>query len=117
MNENLKNLLARISEDEDLRAKFEPIAELADKRAADEALVALAAEADMPLTAAELEPEGELELDELDAVAGGEGTPDLYREDGYRDELCWCTAAGSGACTWETDGLGSCPCVAAGDGN
>lgn len=73
MNANLKNLFEKISTDEELRAKFEPIAAIEDEEASDAALIALAAEIGIPLSKADLVPEDTdlLDDEELNAVAGG----------------------------------------------
>lgn len=134
MNVNLKNLLEKISTDNELRAKFKPLTLIEDQEAANAALIALAAEIGMPLTAADLEPEDEkLDLDELNVVAGGgacactgggaggksEYSPiSQYGTGGDKDELCWCAIAGGG--TWadvKGDGGTRCACPFVGGGS
>jgi len=112
MSENLKKFLDLIGSDKELEAKALACNELGEEKGR-EAMLALAKECGIELTAADLEKQAEpasreLDDDELDAVAGGaEG------DDGF----CYCIAAGGGGGKDTYDGkVFGCACVAYGQG-
>ena len=95
MTENMKKFLEEASKDQGFIEKVY-------KTETPEALIALAAEKGFALTAEDLKPDhptGELNEDELDAVAGG--------------KACGCVVGGGGE-GGEADGV--CACVLAGEG-
>ena len=105
MNKNLKKFLETVSKDKELEKKALACNELGEEKGK-EALLALAKECGIELTAADFEKkEASKELDdnELDAVAGGGG--------------CGCLAGGGGGGTDSNDGNKyGCACVAYGQG-
>ena len=108
MSENLKKFLDLLGSDKELEAKALACNELGEEKGK-EAMLALAKECGIELTAADLEKQAEpasreLDDDELDAVAGGDG-------------FCYCTAGGGGGGTDDNDGkVFGCGCVAYGQG-
>ena len=95
MTENMKKFLEEASKDKEYLEKV-------NKAETPEAVIALAAEKGFTLTAEDLKPDqptGELNEDELDAVAGG--------------KACGCVVGGGGE-GGEADGV--CACVLAGEG-
>ena len=116
MSENLKKFLALIANNKELEAKALACNELGEEKGK-EALLALAKECGIELTAADFEKKeksasGELSDDELDAVAGG-GGGGTDSNDG-RVYGCACVGYGQGG-----DGRASdmnCICPAFGTG-
>ena len=114
MSENLKKFLDLIGSDKELEAKALACNEL-DEEKGREAMLALAKERGIELTAADLEKQEEptsreLDDDELDAVAGGVATGD---ETGF----CYCPLAGGGGGEDSDDGnVFGCACVIYGQG-
>lgn len=112
MSENLKKFLDLIGSDKELEAKALACKELGEEKGA-EAMLALAKEYGIDLTAADLEKKvepasRELDDDELDAVAGG------ARGD---DGMCYCMLAGAGGGKDCNDGnVFGCACVGYGQG-
>ena len=110
MSENLKKFLDMIASDKELEAKALACKELGEEKGA-EAMLALAKEYGIELTAADLEKKAEpasreLDDDELDAVAGGENKM-----------LCYCVLAGGGGGKDCYDGnTVGCACVGYGQG-
>ena len=108
MSENLKKFLALIANNKELEAKALACNELGEEKGK-EALLALAKECGIELTAADFEKKeksasGELSDDELDAVAGGGSN-------------CGCFAGGGGGGIDASDGkVFGCACVAYGQG-
>jgi len=99
MSENLKKFLDLIGSDKELEAKALACNELGEEKGR-EAMLALAKECGIELTAADLEKQAEpasreLDDDELDAVAGGAGG-----EEGF----CYCVLAGGGGGTDDENG-------------
>ena len=107
MSENLKKFLDLIASNKELEAKALACNELGEEKGA-EAMIALAKEFGIVLTASDLEKKeetasGELDDDELDAVAGGGG--------------CGCFAGGGGGGIDSNDGKKyGCACVVYGQG-
>ena len=114
MSENLKKFLDLLGSDKELEAKALACNELGEEKGR-EAMLALAKECGIELTAADLEKQEEptsreLDDDELDAVAGGAATGDEYG-------FCYCIAAGGGGGEDSHDGnVFGCACVAYGQG-
>ena len=112
MSENLKKFLDLIGSDKELEAKALACNELGEEKGR-EAMLALAKECGIELTAADFEKKaepasGELDDDELDAVAGGAGG-----EEGH----CYCVLAGGGGGKDCNDGnTFGCACVGYGQG-
>ena len=112
MSENLKKFLDLIGSDKELEAKALACKELGEEKGA-EAMLALAKEYGIDLTAADLEKKAEptsreLDDDELDAVAGG-----AHGDDGF----CYCVLAGGGGGKDCNDGnTFGCACVGYGQG-
>lgn len=114
MSENLKKFLDLIANDKELEAKALACNELGEEKGK-EAMLALAKECGIELTAADFEKKAEptsreLDDDELDSVAGGAATGDEYG-------FCYCIAAGGGGGEDSDDGnVFGCACVAYGQG-
>ena len=114
MSENLKKFLDLIGSDKELEAKALACNELGEEKGR-LALIELAKECGIELTAADLEKQAEptsreLDDDELDAVAGGAATGDEYG-------FCYCIAAGGGGGDDSNDGnTFGCACVGYGQG-
>jgi predicted ribosomally synthesized peptide with nif11-like leader len=114
MSENLKKFLELIASNKELEAKALACNELGEEKGK-LAMLELAKECGIELTAADLEKQEEptsreLDDDELDAVAGGVATGDEYG-------LCYCIAAGGGGGEDSNDGnVFGCACVAYGQG-
>ena len=110
MSENLKKFLELISSNKELEAKALACNELGEEKGK-AALIALAKECGIELTAADLEKKeepasGELSDDELDAVAGG-----------FDHNTCFCVAGGGGGGKDSKDGKTyGCACVLYGQG-
>ena len=108
MSENLKKFLDLLGSDKELEAKALACNELGEEKGR-EAMLALAKECGIELTAADLEKQEEpasreLDDDELDAVAGGA-------------TACLCSAGGGGGGIDDNDGkVIGCACVAYGQG-
>lgn len=108
MSENLKKFLDLLGSDKELEAKALACNELGEEKGR-EAMLALAKECGIELTAADLEKQAEpasreLDDDELDAVAGGA-------------LACLCSAGGGGGGIDDNDGkVIGCACVAYGQG-
>lgn len=108
MSENLKKFLDLLGSDKELEAKALACNELGEEKGR-EAMLALAKECGIELTAADLEKQEEpasreLDDDELDAVAGGA-------------MACLCSAGGGGGGIDDNDGkVIGCACVAYGQG-
>ena len=108
MSENLKKFLDLLGSDKELEAKALACNELGEEKGR-EAMLALAKECGIELTAADLEKQEEpasreLDDDELDAVAGGA-------------MACLCGAGGGGTGIDDNDGkVIGCACVAYGQG-
>lgn len=105
MTEVYQQFLAKVSEDEGLKARVEAI-DISDADAAIAQAIAIAGELGIEMTpedfVIELEERRELSDDELDAVAGGGGA-------------CGCDGGGYGDAWGNTEG--KCVCVFAGAGN
>ena len=114
MSENLKKFLDLLGSDKELEAKALACNELGEEKGR-LALIELAKECGIELTAADLEKQAEpasreLDDDELDAVAGGAATGD---ESGF----CYCPLAGDGGGEDSNDGnVFGCACVIYGQG-
>ena len=108
MSENLKKFLDLLGSDKELEAKALACNELGEEKGR-LALIELAKECGIELTAADLEKQEEpasreLDDDELDAVAGGA-------------MACLCSAGGGGGGIDDNDGkVIGCACVAYGQG-
>ena len=108
MSENLKKFLDLLGSDKELEAKALACNELGEEKGR-LALIELAKECGIELTAADLEKQAEpasreLDDDELDAVAGGA-------------MACLCGAGGAGAGIDDNDGkVIGCACVGYGQG-
>ncbi len=108
MSENLKKFLSLIANDKELEAKALACNELGEEKGK-QAMLELAKENGIELTAADLEKKaepvsGELDDNELDAVAGGSG-------------VCICAFAGGGGGKDADDGkVYGCACVLYGQG-
>lgn len=104
MTEAYKEFLAKVSEDEALRARVEAL-DMSDPEAAVKEAIAIAAGLGLEMApedfVVEPEPKGELSDDELAAVAGGGAS-------------CACATGGYGG-TWGDTG-GKCICAMAGGG-
>ena len=111
MTESMKKFLEAVSRDEALTAKVGTLAK--------EELIALAKEMGITLTDADLaKPTGELDDDELDAVAGGGDVSCACAMGGggtkdSNDKTCACVLAGAG---YSTNGGERCVCGFAGYG-
>jgi predicted ribosomally synthesized peptide with nif11-like leader len=108
MTKNLKALIEKVSADEELKKKAEALNDIKDEEEAKAAVIKLAAEAGITITEADFAPEeGEINDDELEAVAGG------------KDMICVLSGAGkSGFCLLvgvDTEHK-DCICVAGGLG-
>ena len=111
MSENMKKFLEAVSKSEELVAKVN-----AEKD--QDALIALAKELGIALTAADFEDDGELSDDELDAVAGGTAVNCSCAFGGGgsgddNDKTCACVLAGAGM---QKNGDERCVCPLAGFG-
>ena len=122
MTENIKKLLEIISSDEEAVKTMNALPTMED-------VIAFAKEKGVTLTEADFQkPEGELNEDELEAVAGGKecwcsfgggGTADEYYY--YRglssphQSTCACVVAGVGKKNWGTDIRCACAFFGAGD--
>ena len=124
MSENLKKFLDLLANDKELEAKALACNELGEEKGR-EALIALAKEKGIELTAADFEKKpvsNELDDDELDAVAGGRGacTCGIAGVGGGRDVNdgnsfhCFCGAYGQGGDGRVKDC--NCACIVLGDG-
>lgn len=108
MSENLKKFLDLIASNKELEAKALACNELGEEKGR-LALIELAKECGIELTAADLEKQAEpasreLDDDELDAVAGGA-------------TACWCGVGGGGTGRDANDGkVIGCGCVGYGQG-
>lgn len=116
MTENMKKFLELASQESD--GFLEKLG-----KADQQELVALAAEKGVSLTDADFvrtESEGEVSLDEADAVAGGKKCACLYigegKGSGENDLRCSCGVTGSGDYTTTHDTLNRCICAMAGYG-
>lgn len=111
MTENMKKFLEAVSKNEELTKKINAMTK--------EELLVLAKELGIELTEADFaEPAGELNDDELDAVAGGAECVCVLGGGGeaggkWNNRVCACVAAGAGL---DRDGKGRCGCSAAGWG-
>ena len=110
MSENLKKFLSLIANDKELEAKALACNELGEEKGK-QAMLELAKENGIELTAADFEKKaepasGQLDDNELDAVVGGAG------ED---SGICFCPGAGGGCGKTEGETFG-CACVAYGQG-
>ena len=117
MSENMKNFLAKISENKALAEKTAKL----DK----EALLALAKELGFDLTEADFtKPEGELNENELTALAGGKACYCVVGGGGEadsQDDVCACVAYGQGHVSEDSNytlnrGCVRCVCVLGGGG-
>ena len=117
MTENMKKFLEEASKDKEYLEKV-------NKAETPEAVIALAAEKGFTLTAEDLKPDqptGELNDDELDAVAGGKACGCFIGgggEAGHYDAVCYCVSAGAGS-AWDDENdkeVVRCFCVTAGGG-
>ena len=111
MTENMKKFLEAVSRDEALTAKVGSLGK--------EELIALAKELGITLTEADFsEPSGELDDDELDAVAGGGDVSCACAMGGggtkdNSDKACVCIVCGAG---YTKSGRDRCVCGLAGYG-
>ena len=110
MSENMKKFLEAVSKSEELTAKVGAMGQ--------DELIALATELGITLADADFtQPSGELQDDELEAVAGGK---ECYcamgggGEKGKGQKTCACVMVGSGH---ESGGDQRCVCVAGGYGS
>lgn len=120
MTENMKNLLEIISANKDLCAEFESIANSEDKAAANEAILQLSAKVGIPLSEADLELDEALDLNELDAVAGGGVCVCVAGGGGKVGESDWdcaCVVYGSGQGYQGDDTIQRCVCAIGGGGS
>lgn len=107
MKQDMKEFMAKVSEDEGLRVKLEALAGLPEDEVAAR-MAAIACEAGFDVSVEDFAPaEAELDDDELNVVAGG-GYACCCRQTGTglmddRPVLCDCPREGTGA--W-TDGSG-----------
>ena len=110
MTENMKDFLAKISADAELAKKVTQL----DK----DALIVLAKELGCELTDADFSKhEGEITMDELEAVTGGEDCLCAIGGGGKRDsdsDPCGCVAAGAG---YHDNGDQRCYCMVGGYGD
>ena len=112
MTENMKKFLEAVSKDEALREKVNTM----DK----DAIIATAKELGIELTETDFaQPEGEMNTDELDAVAGGGVcacvTAGGGKAGGY-DKACGCYILGGGDGTGSNGLYARCFCVYGGGG-
>lgn len=113
MTENLKNFMAKVSEDPELVARLNATRDAGD-------LIALAEELGFRLTAQDLNTEPkELDDDDLDAVAGGSDVSCACAMGGggtkdSNDKACGCVLAGAG---YARSGRYRCVCGIAGYGD
>ena len=117
MTENMKNFLAKLSADAELTKKAVKM----DK----EALIVMARELGVELTEADfLQPEGELNENELKVVAGGKACYCVMGGGGEadsQDDVCACVAYGQGHISEDSNytlnrGCVRCVCVLGGGG-
>ena len=114
MTENMQKLLEKISGDEDLKKELnsmdttEKVIDFAKRQGID------ISEEDLSND----EQDGELDLDEADAVAGGNACVCVFgggaKSDENKDSGCACVGAGSGL---NEDGDNRCGCILVGVGN
>ena len=114
MTENMKKFLEALSKEKE---PYEKASKL-DK----DALIALARELGIELTEADFaQPEGELNDDELDAVAGGSECICVGGGEGFRstnaEQYCLCVLGGGGEKDARAGGGCRCACVLAGYGD
>jgi len=110
MTENMKSFLEKVSKDDVLIEKVGTMGK--------EALIAMAKELGIELTAADFEQTNELSDDELDAVAGGSDVSCACAMGGggtkdNNDKTCACVLAGAG---YSHSGRERCVCGFAGYG-
>ena len=111
MTENMKNFLAKVSEDKALIEKFGKL-EKAE-------LIVMAKELGFELTETDfVEPEGEISENEMDAVVGGYKRCACFSGGGGKadseGDVCACVVGGGGIS--KVDGEARCACLWAGTG-
>lgn len=116
MTDKMKALLEKISRDEQLAQRLKTL----DTR---EKLIAFAKELGVALTEADFEQpdeEGEVSIDEADAVAGGKTCVCVYigegKASGENDLRCSCGVTGAGDFAKGGDTLNRCVCALGGYG-